>query len=137
MKKTMILLAAALLLTACSNEEDALNGSPVEQTNVTLTFSPYELSPMTRTATSIAGMVTHLDVWVTDGTNEVSAHQSSTDDNFGSVTFALNKTKTYTLTAVAHKCTTDATLTNNVIAFPEEKVSLAAAAPHGQRPAHH
>ena len=113
-----------MLLAACSSNKNEETRVP-EPTTVKLTFSPYEMTAMTRAATSIAGVVTHLDVWVTDGENAIEAHQSAENADFGTVSMTLNNTKTYTLTAVAHKCTSDATLTNNVIAFPDDKVTHA------------
>ena len=112
------------MLTACSQDESesAFNGSPVEQ--VTITFSPYDVSPITRTATSIADVVNHLDVWIYESGTEVEdIHQTSADAAFGSISVTLDKTKTYTIYSVAHKCTTDATLADGVIAFPDDKVT--------------
>ena len=126
MKKNGLLALAAMVLTACSqNESDVFNGSPVEnQKEVTLTFSPYEMSSMTRTVTSIAGIVTHLDIWLYEDGNEVTAiHQSSDNSGFGSVSVTLDKTKTYTLYAVGHKCASDATLADGIISFPDDKVT--------------
>ena len=121
MKKIILPLAAALIV-ACSSdtEEPVMNQEPTE---VTLTFSPYEVSAITRTATGISTYCTHLDVWVTDGETTTSAHQTSTDTGFGTVSMSLNRTKTYTLIAVAHKCASNATLTDGIIAFPDEKVT--------------
>jgi hypothetical protein len=116
-------MAVVGLLSACSSvadEEEVVTN--IEQT-VTLTFSPYEQEAMTRTATSIAGVVTALDVWVMEGDNTIAAHQTDADANFGSLSITLNKTKTYTVYAVGHKCTAAATLSNGVISFPEDKVT--------------
>ena len=115
-----------MVLTACSQDEsEVFNGSPVEnQKEVTLTFSPYEMSTMTRTATSISNYCTHLDVWITDGVTTTDLHQSSTDDGFGTITATLDKTKTYTMYAVAHKAD-GATLADGVISFTDDKVTHA------------
>ena len=123
MKKTMIIAAIALLVCACSSDNEGQQVS--EPTEVTLTFSPYEQSEMARTtraATSIAGVVNHLDVWITDGTTEVAAHQTNADAGFGTVSMTLDKTKTYTLYAVAHKAD-GATLSDGVISFTDDKVT--------------
>ena len=122
MKQLTFFAAAVCLLTACSSESEEPVMNP-EPTEVTLTFSPYEVSAITRTATGISTYCTHLDVWVTDGETTTSAHQTSTDTGFGTVSMSLNRTKTYTLIAVAHKCASDATLTNGIIAFPDEKIT--------------
>ena len=122
----MLMLMAAVVVAACSNEQSDYpeNSENSDYSEVKLTFSPYEMTSMTRAAVSIADVVTHLDVWISESGTEVAAvHQSSSDAGFGTVSVMLNNTKTYTLTAVAHKCTGNATLTNNVIAFPDEKVS--------------
>ena len=125
MKKCVIALLAAMVLTACekSSEECVANGSTVDnQAEVTLTFSPYEMAAMTRAATSIASVVTHLDVWITDGTTTQDIHQTSSDAGFGSLSVTLDKTKTYTLYAVGHRAD-GATLSDGVISFTDDKVT--------------
>ncbi len=118
---------AACMLSACSSEnaeEDVFNGSSAENdTEVTLTFSPYRVEEMTRTIAPISDYCNHLDVWIVEGDNVVDIHQESTDADFGVLSVSLNKTKTYTLYAVGHKANGAATLSNGVIAFPEEKVT--------------
>ena len=127
MKKCVIALLALVVLTACSNEQEecVFNGSAAEnQTEVTMTFTPYEQTAMTRAATSVATVVTRLDVWLYESGSEVQAvHQSSSDDGFGSVSVTLDKTKTYTLYAVGHRSGGAATLEDGVIAFPDDKVT--------------
>ena len=126
MKKLFIMaLAVGLTLTACekSSEECVVNGPAAEnQTEVVLTFSPYEQTAMTRAATSVATVVTHLDVWITDGSTEVEAHQTNADADFGTLTVTLDKTKTYTLYAVGHRAD-GATLSDGVISFTDDKVT--------------
>ena len=127
MKKCVIALLAAMVLTACekSSEECVANGPAVDnQAEVTLTFSPYEMAAMTRAATSIASVVNHLDVWITDGTTTTDLHQTSADAGFGSLSVTLDKTKTYTLYAVGHRAD-GATLTDGVISFTDDKVTHA------------
>ena len=77
---------------------------------------------MTRAAVSIADVVTHLDVWITDGTTTTDIHQTSSTDGFGSVSVTLDKTKTYTLYAIGHKAD-GATLADGVISFTDDKVT--------------
>ena len=128
MKKCVFFALAAMVLTACSNEQEecVFNGSTAEnQTEVTLSFSPYEQSAMTRAATSVATVVTHLDVWIYEsGTEVTSIHQTTADATFGTVTTTLDKTKTYTLYAVGHKAD-GATLSDGVISFTDDKVTHA------------
>ena len=119
-----------MVLTACekASEENVVNGSPADnQTAVVLTFSPYEQTAMQapgrRAATSIASIVTHLDVWLYEGGSEVEAvHQTSADADFGTVAVTLDKTKTYTLYAVGHKAD-GATLSDGVISFTADKTT--------------
>ena len=60
--------------------------------------------------------------WLFDGETEIAAvHQTSTDVGFGSVSQNLNKTKTYTLYAIAHKATDACTLADGIIQWPEDK----------------
>ena len=110
----------ASVMTACTSDVEDVNVS--EPTEVTLTFSPYQMEAMTRTAVSIADVVTHLDMWITDGSTEVEAHQTNDDAGFGSITVTLDKTKTYTMYAVAHKAD-GATLSDGVISFVDDKVT--------------
>ena len=115
---------AVLWLVGCSEQSEQTEQSD-ELTKVSLSFSPYEQSAMARTtraASSIAGIVTHLDVWITDGTTTQDIHQTSADANFGSLSVTLDKTKTYTLYAIGHKAD-GATLSDGVISFTDDKVT--------------
>ena len=124
MKKCVFFALAAMVLTACSSdngEEPRVKSE--EFTEVVLTFSPYEQTAMTRSATSVATVVTHLDVWLYESGSEVTAiHQSSSDDGFGTLSVTLDKTKTYTLYAVGHRAD-GATLSDGVISFTDDKVT--------------
>ena len=127
------MLLAGLVIVGCQKEElEVTNLEPTTETpswekdTVTIAFSPYTQTPMesrTRAVTSIAGIVTHLDVWITTGTTTIDFHQTSTDADFGTITAVLDKTKTYTIQAVAHKCDGNATLADGVISFPDDKVT--------------
>lgn len=125
MKKYFLFAAVALMVAACTSDNDMSTESAVqnpEPTQVTLTFSPYQMEAMTRAATAISTLVTRLDVWLTDGTTTQDIHQTSSDDSFGQLSVTLDKRKTYTLTAVAHKCSTAATLADGIVSFPDTKV---------------
>lgn len=118
-KALMVMAIAAL--TACTNDgaSEVLNNETAE---VRMTFSPYEVEPMTRAA--VADYATRLDVWIYDGDTEVQAlHQQSTDEGFASLSVRLEKSKTYTVYAVAHKAAGAATLSNGVVSWPEDKVT--------------
>ena len=116
----LLVMALAMMMNGCSADSE----QPVDEpTEVTLTFSPYDIEPMTRTAASIAGVVTKLDVWIYEGGSEVTAiHQTSSDSGFGSLSVTLNKTKTYSIYAVGHKAD-GATLSDGVISFADDKVT--------------
>ena len=119
--KHSFLFPLAMAMCACQSDP-VLDGSAVEEP-VTITFTPYDMEPLTRTATSISDYCTHLDVWLSDGTTTTAVHQSSGDSGFGSLSLTLNKTKTYTLYAVGHKAAGAATLADGVISFPDDKVT--------------
>ena len=122
MKKVLLIMMAATILAACSSSEEEPTSS--ELTDVTLTFSPYQVDAITRAATSIAGIVTRLDVWLYESGSECAAvHQSADDVQFGSISLTLDKTKTYTLYAVGHKAAGPATLADGIIAFPDDKTT--------------
>ena len=139
MKRTILFALAVGLLCACSSENEELrmkNEEFATATAVTLTFSPYSMEEMTRAAvpdaspsgitraaTSIASVVTKLDVWIYEsGTEFTSVHQTSTDAGFGSLSVTLDKTKTYTLYAIGHRSSAAATLADGVISVPDDKV---------------
>ena len=114
---------ASMVLTACSSDNMEELGVISDPTDVQMTFSPYEMSAMTRAAVSIADVVTKLDVWIYESGSEVTAiHQTIADESFGSITVTLDKTKTYTLYAIGHKAD-GATLSDGVISFTDDKVT--------------
>ena len=98
-----------------------VNSDSTEMESVTICFAPqYDIQPMTRSA--IADAASRLDVWIYEGDTELtSVHQSSSDVGFGSFSLSLNKTKTYTLYALAHKATATCTLADGIISFPDDK----------------
>ena len=123
MKKCVFLMAAAAMMAACSSdngEEPVIN----ETETVTISFPQFQqtIEPMTRTNTDVSTLVTHIDVWLTDGTTTTDIHQVSTDANFGTITADLNRNNTYTMYAVAHKAD-GATLSDGIIAFTNDKVT--------------
>ena len=128
MKKCVIALLAAMVLTACekANEENVVKGSSVgnQTAVVSLTFSPYEMESMTRAATSVATVVTHLDVWLVSGGDVIALQQTKDDADFGTLSVTLDKTKTYTLYAIGHRAD-GATLSDGVISFTDDKVTHA------------
>lgn len=108
---------------SCSQSDELINNVAKEDTTVTLAFEgiKFDMQPMGTRAT-IAESASRLDVWVYENGSEVEAvHQTSSDSGFGTVSLTLNNTKTYTLYAFAHKATGVCTLTDGIIAFPEDK----------------
>lgn len=123
MNKSVFFAAVACVLAACSSDNGEEPSVLSNKAEVTLTFSPYEMTAITRSAVSIVDVVTHLDVWIYEsGTEVTSIHQTTADATFGTVTTTLDKTKTYTLYAVAHKAD-GATLNDGVISFTDDKVT--------------
>lgn len=59
-------VVAVAALTACTNDSagEVMNDKTAE---VRMTFSPYDVEPMTRAA--VADYATRLDVWIYDGTS--------------------------------------------------------------------
>ena len=123
MNKSVFFAAVACVLAACSSDNGEEPSVLSNKAEVTLTFSPYEMTAITRSAVSIVDVVTHLDVWIYEsGTEVTSIHQTTADATFGTVTTTLDKTKTYTLYAVGHKAD-GATLSDGVISFTDDKVT--------------
>ena len=123
MKKTFFALAALALLMSCSSDDD-VQVSNKQTSTVTIEFPQFQttIEPLTRGNTDVSTMVTHIDVWITDGTTTTDIHQVSTDANFGTITADLNRNNTYTMYAVAHKAE-GATLSDGIIAFTNDKVT--------------
>lgn len=121
MNRLVFIVLSVLSILGCTSEQVTENSHEM----VTLRFSPYVIESMTRAVTSISDYCTRLDVWFVEGANVQTIHQTAEDDDFGNVTITLNKTKTYNIIAVGHKCTDVATLNNNVISFPDGKLTHA------------
>jgi hypothetical protein len=118
------------MLTACTND-GAGEVTNDETAEVRMTFAPYEVEPMTRansasglTRAAVGDYATRLDVWLYEGGTEVQAvHQQSTDEGFASLSVRLEKNKTYTVYACAHKAGGAATLSDGVVSWPDDKVT--------------
>lgn len=133
---TLTVMAAVAALTACTND-GAGEVTNNETAEVRMTFSPYEVELMARansdsglmltddvTRAAVADYATRLDVWLYEGGTEVQeVHQQSTDEGFASLSVRLEKSKTYTVYAVAHKAAGAATLSNGVVSWPDDKVT--------------
>ena len=126
MKKIAFFVCVAMALTSCEKQIDTEKEKETGGKQlVTITFTPYDMEVMapTRTATSVADYCTHIDIWLSTGTSTNAYHQLADQTGFGTMSLPLDKTKTYTLTAVAHRCDGNATLTDGVIAFPGDKLT--------------
>lgn len=134
LKKLPVLAVA--MLTACTND-GAGEVTNDETAEVRMAFAPYEVGPMTRadsasgltrtdgvTRAAVADYATRLDVWLYEGGTEVQAvHQQSTDEGFASLSVRLEKSKTYTVYACAHKAAGEASLNDGVVSWPDDKVT--------------
>ena len=133
-EKVVICVLFSLCVLSCTKDDEPetdmpetvihvdINDDPIQE-HVTINFAPvYSMELMTRAA--ISSVATRLDVWIYEGTTEVTAvHQDKTTDgdNFGIVSVPLDKTKTYTLYALAHKASAVCTLSEGIISYPDDK----------------
>ena len=128
MKKFTLFAAIAVLFAACSSSEMDVEAPSIDSdsTTVTFSFNPYDITiePMTR-ASSVADYITRLDIWLSDGTNTQAYNQVSSETGFATLELTLNKTKTYTLYVMGHRCSEPSTLSEGVISFPDDKVTQA------------
>ena len=132
----LTMMVAVAALTACMND-GASEVTNHETAEVRMTFAPYEVEPMARvnsdsglmltddvTRAAVADYATRLDVWLYEGDTEVQeVHQQNTDEGFSSLSVRLEKSKTYTVYAVAHKAAGAATLSDGVVSWPDDKVT--------------
>ena len=123
MKRLYLLPILALCLAACQQLPSNEIVNPLEAEEVSVTFAPVRVPQEAMDEQSIADICTSLDVWFICEGETIDVHQASTDAGFGTVSLSLNKTKTYTMYAVAHKATGAATLADNIISFPDDKVT--------------
>lgn len=125
-KVVISVFMCVLFVASCSKEETPeLNVSinrdaTMKDTTVTISFTRYDMQPMTRAA--VSEVATRIDLWITDGSTTEVVNQSSSDANFGTISISLEKSKTYTVYAVAHKGDGPATLSDGIISFPDDKV---------------
>ena len=133
MKNLFAFAAVALICAACTNpaalsEDDEVS---VETQRVTLSFSPFTMTPMgakarvaTRATVPVSDVVNRLDVWLMEGDSTTAltkhesvaeSHQTVADDGFGSLSLTLDKSKTYTLYAIGHKESAPTTLSTGVV----------------------
>lgn len=112
-----------MMLAACSSNKLEEPQDNLVTVDVNMDGFSVDTEQMTRTTAPVGDYCTHLDVWVTDGTNNTAYNQISSDSGFGSLSLTLNNTKTYTIYAVAHRADGAATLTDGVISFPSDKVT--------------
>ena len=127
MKKFLFLLAALTASVACNKFQGPsaqLSPEADEFHVVTFTFPSYTIEPMTKAVVPIGDLITRLDVFLIDGADTTTVSQSKTDNpsDFGTVSFTLNKTKTYTLYAVAHKSNSAAVRQGTKVSFIDDRI---------------
>ena len=131
MRATLCVTCLATSAVACTSDDPdpsvavAVLPPPPMEDPVTVTFGfgyDYDVRPMTRAASPVGTVATHLDLWVCQGDDINEVHQTSATEGFGTVNMTLDRSKTYTLYAVAHKADGAATLTDGIISFPDDKV---------------
>lgn len=125
MKKAFIFLAGAVLLL-CGCSQGLPEGSDAsEPVDVTLHFTRFQVEQqaMTRAAVDVSEYITRLDIWLNDGETTTAYHQATGETGFGSLSVTLNKNKTYTMYAVAHKGSAAASMSDGVVTFPDDKVT--------------
>ena len=131
MRKTILIAAASVALAACSKEHTRpiIEVEPFQKYDTTIvmfSFSPYIIEPIaTKADVSIAELSKRLDVYIVEGDNIIEVHQNKDEgpEGFGTVSATLNKTKTYTLYAVAHKGSGESILENGIITFADNKIT--------------
>lgn len=126
MRHALPVLAGAILLASCSQSTVGIEVDDYDTKTVVLTFSPYEVDPMTKADVSIADLSKRLDVFIYEGDEEVTSIHQSKDDmesGFGSVSATLKSNKTYKIYAVAHKGNGPTTLEDGVMTWPDNKIT--------------
>lgn len=135
MKNLCAFAAVALLCAACVKGNTPLDDEEVTtgKQHVTLTFAPYttetmaakamRAKPVTRAAVSVGNVVNRLDLWLMEGDSAKALtqtaavtenHQTTKDDDFGTLSLMLDKDKTYTLYAIGHKESAPTTMAGGV-----------------------
>ena len=128
MKKALFFAIACIAHASCTKVQQP-SIAPVNNDNyaiVSLSFYPYQIEPIaTKVNVSIADLSKRLDVFIVEGANVTAIHQNKDTqaEGFGSVSATLNKTKTYTLYAVAHKGSGEASLANSILTFADDKIT--------------
>lgn len=119
-------LAAIAVLASCAQEAATQTNQDEDTIFVTLSFTPYQMDSFTKTDVGIAQTSKLLDVFIYHDGEEVTAiHQNKdvAEEGFGTVFASLDKTKTYTIYAVAHKGNGAATLEDGVLSWPDNKIT--------------
>ena len=124
MKKILLAIAAVAVLVGCTKDVPNENENQNEKA-VTIRFSPYEMSPMSKTTSSVATVCSRLDIYIIENgtTDTLRFHQERTATaDFGSITTTLQTNRTYKLVAVAHNSTDTCTLSSGIVSFAEDKI---------------
>jgi len=122
MKRIYFAALLAVLLAGCTNDVEEPKNSDLVEMTMYFTRFQFEQEGMTR-ASSVTDYITRLDIWLSDGETTTTYNQATDTEGFGSISLTLNKNKTYTMYAVAHKGSAPATLADGVVSFPDDKVT--------------
>ena len=124
MKKILLAIAAVAVLVGCT-KENVSTQAPTGEQQVTIKFSPYEVTPM-KTTSSVATVCSRLDIYIIENgtTDTMRFHQDRAINatGFGSLTATLQTNRTYKLVAVAHNSTDTCTLSGGIVSFAENKI---------------
>ena len=105
MKKILLAIAAVAVLVGCT-KENVPTPTPTGEQQVTIKFSPYEMSPMSKTTSSVATVCSRLDVYIIEQgtTDTMRFHQDRAINatGFGSLTATLQTNRSYKLIVMGH-----------------------------------
>ena len=122
MKKILTFAFAALALAACTKEQP--QPAPTGEQQVTIKFSPYEMSPM-KTQSGVGTVCSRLDIYIIEQgtTDTLRWHQVRTSTTgFGTLTATLQTNRTYRLMAVGHNTDDTVTFRGGIVSFADNKV---------------
>ena len=129
LKHLIAALIAGLVTTGCQQPE-LPETTTVQNPNLTtvnlrvpqFTITTQSFGP-TRAYADVKTLVSRIDLWAISDGDTLQVHQSSADDDFGNISFEVDRTREYHLYAVAHKGAGQAELADSIISFPADKVT--------------
>lgn len=120
---SMMLSIALLGMTSCVNSEEELTGEK-KVTQLNLRVARFDIIPFsTRAEPQISDYCKRIHYVVYSGTEEVQRiDQSSTDENFGSVSMSLAE-GSYKIIVVAHSSSADPTISSTTATFAKNTIT--------------